>query len=175
MVGDDLRHVRGVVAVSDDFLPPDELPEPPAAGFVRIAHPDLDETADVHRLAVHIYAERGWTVVEDGGEEPIPPPPPPTEERVQDGFVRIAHPDVTGTADVHQTAVLFYRARGWTPVAELPPPRGGAGSDRGTWAEHAAALGVEVTEEMNRDDIVAAVDEAQADREVVNVNIEQEA
>lgn len=38
-----------------------------------------------------------------------------------------------------------------------PPPLGGAGSGRDAWAAYAEAQGVEVTEEMSRDDIVEAV------------------
>lgn len=38
------------------------------------------------------------------------------------------------------------------------PPRGGEGSGRDAWAEYAAAQGVEVTDDMNRDDIIEAVD-----------------
>ena len=51
-----------------------------------------------------------------------------------------------------------------TPEGEQPtegddaPPRSGAGSGVGAWAKHARALGVPVTDEMSRDDIIAAVD-----------------
>lgn len=38
------------------------------------------------------------------------------------------------------------------------PPRAGRGSSREAWAAHAAAHGVAVTDDMTRDDIIAAVD-----------------
>jgi hypothetical protein len=40
------------------------------------------------------------------------------------------------------------------------PPLGGPGSGRDAWAAWAEHLGVEVTEDMTRDDIVAAIDAA---------------
>jgi hypothetical protein len=40
------------------------------------------------------------------------------------------------------------------------PPLGGPGSGRDAWVAYAESLGVEVTEDMTRDDIVAAVEEA---------------
>lgn len=51
-------------------------------------------------------------------------------------------------------------APGEKRAASVPsePPRSGAGSGRDVWAEYAAAKGVEVTDDMTRDDIVAAVD-----------------
>lgn len=44
------------------------------------------------------------------------------------------------------------------PPANGEPPRGGPGSGRDEWAAYAATLDVEVTEDMARDDIIAAVD-----------------
>jgi hypothetical protein len=42
---------------------------------------------------------------------------------------------------------------------ELPePPRGGPGSGVEAWREYAAQTGVEINDDMTRDDIVAAVD-----------------
>ena len=38
------------------------------------------------------------------------------------------------------------------------PPRGGPGSGIDAWTAYAESLGVEVTDDMTRDDIVAAVD-----------------
>jgi hypothetical protein len=40
------------------------------------------------------------------------------------------------------------------------PPESGAGSGRESWAAYADELGVEVTDDMGRDDIIAAVDAA---------------
>lgn len=38
------------------------------------------------------------------------------------------------------------------------PPRGGPGSGRDEWVAYAASLDIEVTDDMTRDDIIAAVD-----------------
>jgi len=43
------------------------------------------------------------------------------------------------------------------------PPLSGKGSGRPAWAGYAASLGVEVTHDMTREDIVAAVEDATAD------------
>jgi hypothetical protein len=43
---------------------------------------------------------------------------------------------------------------------EAAPPRGGPGSDRAAWAAYAESQGVDVDDDMTRDDIVAAVDES---------------
>lgn len=40
------------------------------------------------------------------------------------------------------------------------PPRHGAGSSRAAWAAYADTVGVDVDEDMSRDDIIAAVDPA---------------
>ena len=45
------------------------------------------------------------------------------------------------------------------PTSEAPP-LGGPGSGRDAWVAYAESLGVEVTDDMSRDDIVAAVEEA---------------
>jgi hypothetical protein len=44
-------------------------------------------------------------------------------------------------------------------VEATEPPRAGAGSGRDAWVAYAESVGVSVTEDMGRDDIVAAVDE----------------
>ncbi len=41
-----------------------------------------------------------------------------------------------------------------------PPPKVGVGSGRAAWAEYAVAIGVPITNEMSRDRIIAAIDEA---------------
>ncbi|PSO52511.1 MAG: hypothetical protein BRC31_04650 [Actinobacteria bacterium QS_5_72_10] len=67
---------------------------------------------------------------------------------------RITNPDV-------------WRGDGGASSASVPdsselkrPPESGAGSGRESWAAYAAELGVEVTDDMGRDDIIAAVDAA---------------
>jgi hypothetical protein len=51
------------------------------------------------------------------------------------------------------------------PEAEVEevtePPRSGAGSGRDAWVAYAGAQGVEVTDDMTRDDIIAAVELAE--------------
>lgn len=48
-----------------------------------------------------------------------------------------------------------------SPTPDERPPTSGAGSGRDAWEAYARSQGVEVTEDMNRDAIVAAVDAAQ--------------
>ncbi|MFE5332948.1 hypothetical protein ACFRCG_41850 [Embleya sp. NPDC056575] len=49
-----------------------------------------------------------------------------------------------------------------TPQGEGPdePPRSGPGSGKSAWAEYALSRGLEVTDDMSREDIIAAVDAA---------------
>jgi hypothetical protein len=70
---------------------------------------------------------------------------------------RITNPDVWRSAD----------GNGGASSASVPdsgelerPPESGAGSGRESWAVYAVALGVDVTDDMGRDDIIAAVDAA---------------
>ena len=50
-------------------------------------------------------------------------------------------------------------AREANKAAEIPePPRGGSGSGVDAWREYATQTGVELDDDMNRDDIIAAVD-----------------
>jgi len=44
--------------------------------------------------------------------------------------------------------------------ADEAPPKAGAGSSRDAWIDYAELKGVEVTDDMTRDEIVEAVDEA---------------
>lgn len=48
---------------------------------------------------------------------------------------------------------------GWTRVTgagDEPPPQSGKGSGRDSWAAYAQAHGIAVTDEMSRDEIIAA-------------------
>lgn len=45
-------------------------------------------------------------------------------------------------------------------VAPPVPPKSGTGSGRDAWAAYASAYSVDVTDDMSRDDIFAALDEA---------------
>jgi hypothetical protein len=91
--------------------------------------------------------------------------------------VWLTHPDLPDSL-VEQPAdssvVIVLKARGWEEadapqpidpqLVELEtspfeaPPKSGAGSGRDTWADHAAALGIEVDDDMTRDEIIAAVE-----------------
>jgi len=86
---------------------------------------------------------------------------------------------VVDVDDADKDAVGFYRGLIKAGIAELleeakaakataaptsttgpePPPRAGAGSSRDAWADYAASQGIEVTDDMTRDDIVAALEE----------------
>lgn len=44
------------------------------------------------------------------------------------------------------------------PTDDGAPPRAGKGSGRDAWADHAASLGIEVTDEATRDEIIDLVD-----------------
>jgi hypothetical protein len=50
--------------------------------------------------------------------------------------------------------------RGDTGDVPVAPPRSGAGSGRDAWASYARELGLEVTPDLNRDDIIALVEES---------------
>lgn len=60
-----------------------------------------------------------------------------------------------------ELAALVDQAAGATPALE-EPPRGGAGSGRDAWAAYAAALEINVTEDDDRDQIIAKVDALKA-------------
>lgn len=40
-----------------------------------------------------------------------------------------------------------------------PPPRTGQGSSRAAWAEYAESVGVDIDDDMSRDDIIDAIDD----------------
>ena len=42
---------------------------------------------------------------------------------------------------------------------EGPPPKAGRGSSRGAWAGYATGQGINVDDDMGRDDIIASVEE----------------
>lgn len=48
------------------------------------------------------------------------------------------------------------------PGPDGQPPRSGRGSGRDAWAAYAAARGLDVPDDASRDEIIAAVDEADA-------------
>ncbi len=47
------------------------------------------------------------------------------------------------------------------PEASGPPPRSGPGSGRDAWADYAESLGLDVSDDMNRDEIMTLVDEGE--------------
>jgi hypothetical protein len=65
---------------------------------------------------------------------------------------------ITRTAESPEQRVRFVY-EGWKQVkASAPPPRGGAGSGRDAWAAYANDNDVEVTPDMQRDDIIVALE-----------------
>lgn len=71
--------------------------------------------------------------------------------RDEEGRVHWTSPD----SEVAKRAAELEAAR----ATEIPePPRGGAGSGVDAWREYATQTGVEFDDDMNRDDIIAAVD-----------------
>lgn len=98
--------------------------------------------------------------------------------------MRLYHPadgnEYTTTSDDEHHLAVFFDA-GWEPAPEpeaIPghepepvkygpvtnvvdtPPKSGAGSGRDAWAAHAESLGVAVTDDMTRDEIIEAVEES---------------
>lgn len=69
----------------------------------------------------------------------------------EEGRVHWTSPD----SDVAKRAAEAAAAK----AAQIPePPRGGAGSGVDAWRDYATQTGVELDDDMNRDDIIAAVD-----------------
>lgn len=69
----------------------------------------------------------------------------------EEGRVHWTSPD----SDVAKRAAEAEAAK----AAQIPePPRGGAGSGVDAWRDYATQTGVELDDDMNRDDIIAAVD-----------------
>ena len=88
-------------------------------------------------------------------------PPPDVAERIGDhAWVTVDEPTPAGvvpTGDAPQVGAGGDVAPPG-PAVPVEPPRAGRGSSREAWAAHAGGLGVDVTEDMTRDDIIAAVD-----------------
>ena len=90
---------------------------------------------------------------EDDGDEP--------EDDGADGEASVTdgdEPDAASVSDGDVTATEDATTVGGDEPDVEAPPRSGAGSGVGAWAKHARALGVPVTYDMSRDDIIAAVD-----------------
>lgn len=96
---------------------------------VELAHPlELDGTTHQPGVVVRLRA--------DQGNEPFSTPN--ARQLVRDGRAR-------------------YADEGEQVEANPPPPRSGTGSGRDAWAAWAQQGGYPVTEDMSRDDIIAAV------------------
>lgn len=89
----------------------------------------------------------------------------PDDDVPQDVADRISNPDVWAEGGPEGAAAdpAVISRRGAQEIVGEPvrPPTSGAGSGRDAWAAYAVARGVEVSEGMSRDDIVAAVDGAE--------------
>ena len=77
----------------------------------------------------------------EGAEDEAPQEPEPAVE-VTDG-------EVTATVDTEDES---------EDAEDEAPPRSGAGSGQGAWAKYARNLGLTVSDDLNRDDIIALVD-----------------
>lgn len=82
-------------------------------------------------------------------------------------WVTMRYPKSGGVHVFPERTQQFRESQGWELVADdLPTPAGPARPAKNAtteaWREYAAAVGVSVTEEMTRDEIVAAVDEQEA-------------
>lgn len=71
--------------------------------------------------------------------------------RDEDGRLHFTSPD----SEIAKRAAEREAAQ----AADIPePPRGGTGSGVEAWRDYATKTGVEIDDDMNRDDIIAAVD-----------------
>lgn len=68
--------------------------------------------------------------------------------------------DSTGPVDALGAVEEVERLSRVAESEDQPPPRAGAGSGRDVWAAYAESKGVEVTDDMTRDEIIEAVEEA---------------
>jgi hypothetical protein len=77
-------------------------------------------------------------------------------------------PGSTARANVADSRVDYLLSAGWTLVTDEPdepepgpPPKAGRGSGREAWADYAHnVVGIEVPDDWNRNDIIAAVEGA---------------
>jgi hypothetical protein len=77
------------------------------------------------------------------------------QERVDAGAAELLEAPTDAAAKAAARAAAKAEA---ATEADEPPPMGGPGSGREAWVAYAAGVGVEVTEDMTRDDIVEAVE-----------------
>ena len=94
-----------------------------------------------------------WAEATVGGDEP--------EDDGADGEASVTdgdEPDVASVSDGDVTATEDATTVGGDEPDVEAPPRSGAGSGVGAWAKYARTLGLTVTDDMSRDDIIAAVD-----------------
>ena len=90
---------------------------------------------------------------EDDGDEP--------EDDGADGEASVTdgdEPDAASVSDGDVTATEDATTVGGDEPDVEAPPRSGAGSGVGAWAKYVRTLGLTVTDDMGRDDIIAAVD-----------------
>jgi hypothetical protein len=79
------------------------------------------------------------------------------QERVDGGAAELLEAPPAGAAKAAVKAAAKTDAKAEAETSE-PPPKAGPGSGRDAWVAYAAGVGVEVTEDMTRDDIVEAVE-----------------
>ena len=94
-----------------------------------------------------------WAEATVGSDEP--------EDDGADGEASVTdgdEPDAASVSDGDVTATEDATTVGGDEPDVEAPPRSGAGSGVGAWAKYARTLGLTVTDDMGRDDIIAAVD-----------------
>lgn len=93
-------------------------------------------------------------------------------------LVSIEHPVLGTTGQVPRARLAAFVAKGWqvsadgahepgaassgestSATADGPPPRAGKGSGLAAWVTYARSLGLEVTDDAERADVIAAVDD----------------
>lgn len=75
-------------------------------------------------------------------------------------------PSSTARVEVPETSVDRYLSQGWReadvsapePDMHDAPPKAGRGASRQAWADYAGTVGVDVDDDMTRDDIIEAVE-----------------
>lgn len=116
-------------------------------------------SSDVPADVAERIGDHAWEAVAEAADEPAlvvdaEPSPPESGESVEDAPPDAAADDESAPVEPEEDDVDV------SPVAVDEPPRAGRGSSRDAWVTYAGSVGVSVTEDMSRDDVIAAVDAA---------------
>jgi hypothetical protein len=80
-------------------------------------------------------------------------------EKAREDALAAQNPQQADEQSADESAAPEPAAEPVTVTESGAPPRAGAGSGRDVWAAYAESRGVEVTEDMTRDEIIEAVEE----------------